>query len=336
MSGRRQSVLVLAHSATFCSPAIGLGVFAKNTHLCPMQHCLLKVICSFLLFFVLNDYGQAQTAKFNPADTAYGSPGGIVTINFELTPPADMVPKGHSLEKWGKLLPPGDTVWSEGWQRLGTKWVLPIRIMCLDLVQVPLPTFEVEVDFEEKPITLSPDKGVFLQIDSFPLTNFELAPIKDIIAEKANFWDYIPKPVFFGLLAMLILVLALFFYFKKKRNKGNAAMQKKHLNPREKALLRLDELKKMNLPAQGEWKAYYSSLTFILREYMESGQSIKALDATSDELLVRVKNRLSEQQFATLRQFLFRADLVKFAKGLPPESYAEEAFAWVEKYVKSK
>ena len=107
------------------------------------------------------------------------------------------------------------------------------------------------------------------------------------------------------------------------------------------AIRELDKLKGEQLWQSGQLKAYHSRLTDIVREYIEHRFDIHTLERTSDEILDSFKNTgLSERvPFESLRQMLFQADMVKFAKGNPlPEDNMrslEQAYNFVKKTLKS-
>ena len=68
-------------------------------------------------------------------------------------------------------------------------------------------------------------------------------------------------------------------------------------------------------------KAFYSKLTEAVKRYFEVTLEIPALESTSNELLLWVSNKISEQQIQLtsstllhLERVLQNADLAKFAK----------------------
>ncbi len=86
-----------------------------------------------------------------------------------------------------------------------------------------------------------------------------------------------------------------------------------------RALERLDQLKQQELWQKGEIKHYYSELTEILREYIEYRFLVPALEQTTDEIHASLRRNpdIGSPSLSQLKQLLFLADLVKFAKEKP-------------------
>lgn len=275
---------------------------------------------------------SAQSVLLNP-DTAFTAPGGIANMQIELRPPAESEPQSVDLSVWKSLLGAEDSIWQVGWERQGTRWVFPIRFMFLDTGIVELPPLTIKSLYNDEPVTLSTPTGATIVINDFPLTNQELAPIKDIIAEPKYWRDYLTKPLIAGLIGLALLICSI-WYFRRKKTPKEPVQQTSQLPPRALARKRIAALKAKKLPEQEAWKAYYSELTFILRDYLESGKGIKALESTSDEILRQIKGRIPNADETALRQLFLRSDLVKFAKGLPPVEYHSEAMEVVEEFLK--
>ena len=73
-------------------------------------------------------------------------------------------------------------------------------------------------------------------------------------------------------------------------------------------------------------KEFYSEVTGIIRRFLEDQYDLLALESTSDEILVQLKQVPEAQSsLGEFRSFLTTADLVKFAKYLPgPEENEHE------------
>jgi hypothetical protein len=101
------------------------------------------------------------------------------------------------------------------------------------------------------------------------------------------------------------------------------------------ALRRLQSLKDRNYLEQGNFRAYYTELSECLREYLENRFQINALEMTTEEFL----SYLSRDQLLPnacrniLRNFLKTSDLIKFAKHLPEQSEADQAWDQVYQIV---
>lgn len=152
--------------------------------------------------------------------------------------------------------------------------------------------------------------------------------IKDVTAANApfsNWWWIIP------LVVLVIAGIGFLAYklIKKKQDQKTAGQVFK--SPIEKANGLLLQLEKKELWQKGEIKNYYSELTDIARTYIEEAIHIPAMESTTSELIaalraeaVKINMKLSPETLENLEKVLFHADLVKFAKSLPPVAEIEE------------
>ena len=116
---------------------------------------------------------------------------------------------------------------------------------------------------------------------------------------------------------LLIIVLAIYLFRRKKRKDG----AEKQLPPYEEAIVALKTLDNSQLLKENKSKEYYSSLTEIVKRYLDREVDEAALESTSDELITRLMVHKDSGNFdfdlETIRKLdsIFkRADLVKFAK----------------------
>ncbi|MBO5332461.1 MAG: hypothetical protein J6A72_08765, partial [Alistipes sp.] len=73
---------------------------------------------------------------------------------------------------------------------------------------------------------------------------------------------------------------------------------------------------------------YYSTLTDILRTYIDGHFAVGAMEMTSDEIIEAMRTvELPQKSAMDLTQILREADLVKFAKAMPEAEENEAAFA---------
>ena len=120
------------------------------------------------------------------------------------------------------------------------------------------------------------------------------------------------KDVLLGLLFTLLLSALFYFILRvKHRNKKKA---EQYISPYNKAFLRFSEVNNNS-------KEYYSNLTQIIKSYFEKTLEFSALESTTEQFILKLKNAVAEKKFeisvATISQIekLFnKADLVKFAK----------------------
>ena len=128
--------------------------------------------------------------------------------------------------------------------------------------------------------------------------------------------DYLLLP--FLILMALALIGVIIYFIKRKQKKGYFFTPEIVLPPHTIALNKLNDLKESKMWLKGKEKEFYTKLTDILREYIETRYGISAPEMITEDILTAVR-RLSEAQSTTdsLRQILQLADLVKFAKYTP-------------------
>jgi hypothetical protein len=137
-----------------------------------------------------------------------------------------------------------------------------------------------------------------------------------------------------GLAVLAALIILTRNYLKKRKKKPLPEIIAPKIPPHVTALEQLEKLKEEKLWQQGKLKQYYSGLSDILREYIEHRFYINAMEQVTDEIMYAFRTAdASDEIKAKLRQVLFLADLVKFAKEQPlpneNELCIENAFEFV-------
>lgn len=155
----------------------------------------------------------------------------------------------------------------------------------------------------------------------------QLRPIQDIIPTRSKWLTYLPfSAVFVGL---VVVVLGFLWWREKKRIDEIQAeiLDPPHIRARKE----LERLDRENLFETGQVKGFYFRFSEILRQYLGAIRGFRAIDLTTEEIAVHVKNDLDRTLVALLRQ----ADLVKFADTVPTVGQKEEqvlkAVAFIEK-----
>lgn len=140
--------------------------------------------------------------------------------------------------------------------------------------------------------------------------------IREIIEVKE-----IPTPWWYWVAAVLSAALLglLIFLWIKSRKKKPAGEITTHVDPGalQDALNKLKQLDLQKLPEKQEWKKYYSTLTGIVKGYIEKKWGRPASSFTTDELLVFADGFLLKEKTGMLAESLRIADAVKFAKYQP-------------------
>jgi len=129
-------------------------------------------------------------------------------------------------------------------------------------------------------------------------------------------------PWIFGII--LIATIVFFILYAINRRKRNIPLftmpAKPKLPPHVIALSELDKLKEEQLWQHDKVKDYYTRLTDIIRVYLEERYEVRAMEQTTQEILVQFKGESSQikgKLFTGLQKTLDTADLVKFAKYTP-------------------
>lgn len=160
--------------------------------------------------------------------------------------------------------------------------------------------------------------------------------IKDIIE--------VPNPFerWFGWIVagftLLSLALVVWLVRKKKLLRlwvpGVTAVR---LSPYEDALRQLDELLRQQLPEAGKFKAHYSRLGEILREYLLRRLGISSFAETSEELIGEIRRRelLPVVLYDAVAEALRMSDFVKFAKYQPGVAESGQHFDTVRAAIES-
>lgn len=183
-----------------------------------------------------------------------------------------------------------------------------------------IPPFKFNVNDDTVGIFTEP---LLLQVSTIAVDTTQA--IKDIKApyeENYTWIDWIKDnmyAVYGGLAAILIITLIIYLILKyRKRPVPVVEIETPKVSAHIIAFEKLEKLKAEKLWQEGKLKLYHSSLTDILREYIENRFRIPAMEQTTEEILFGFRNvAVDEDSKAKLKQVLILADLVKFAKEQP-------------------
>jgi hypothetical protein len=165
------------------------------------------------------------------------------------------------------------------------------------------------------------------------LDSLKINPIKPILVEPSVWQDYLPQML--GGLAVLLAIGGLIWWFNRKKQPEKVVKTiAPTLSAAQIALQKIEKLRADRLWQQGKVKEYYSELTFILREYLESQYQIQALERTSDEILAQLNAKGDNFPMKSIKALLQLADMVKFAKSLPDETAHDTWMAFLEGYLR--
>lgn len=170
-------------------------------------------------------------------------------------------------------------------------------------------------------------QNIFLNVNTIAVdTSKDFKPINEILPQDApDFWTrvkdtYAKNKLWFWLggilLLLIVLSLVYFLFFRKKKTSQPQRIEV----PYEKALRLLNELEAKQEWLTGDAKIYYTQLSEIVRNYLESSYAINAPEMTTRDLLKTVKKSSELRSIhQEMRTVLDTSDLAKFAKSIPTE-----------------
>lgn len=185
-------------------------------------------------------------------------------------------------------------------------------------------------EYELPPLTVTLNGSDAISSEALTITvesvlqDSETADLLDI-AEPLD----VPAPWWWWALGALLVLVALvagLWWWKHRKQKLSAP---RVVPPHEIALAALDALLSEGLLAGGAVEPFYLRLSDIVRHYIEDQFSLRAPEQTTEEFLAAMSHgpHIRRDHQALLRDFLQRADMVKFAKFVPA---AEETGGAVE------
>lgn len=272
----------------------------------------------------------AQTEAVATFDSGYVETGNPFVLHLSV-PEEYGRPEQVDFSVWDTLLPSKSILDQTGWQRQNGRWVNDFTLLVFDSAQLELP-----------PLRLAFAGGDQLETNALSLSVLptpapddpaDMLGIKDIYREPRSWRDFL-EPYWPIAAGVLLLALTIWWLLLRKKKTGLQAERSIQQAPHELALRKLAELERQLHWQQGRLKTYYSELTHIAREYLERRYQIPALELPSDDMLRRLQQTdLPEYWLRPLTDLLHWADLAKFAKGSPPDSYHQQAFETVRALV---
>jgi hypothetical protein len=187
--------------------------------------------------------------------------------------------------------------------------------------------------------TLSSDDTLRLLVTTFVIDStshsiFDIKPQKDMPFKFREISGYVK----WSLIVLAIIIVLLYVAYRIMRHYGKSLSDIFHpappLPPHEVARLALERLYVQRLWQAEKHKLYYSSLTDILRTYIDGRFGVSAMEMTSDEIIEAMREvDLPQKSAMDLTQVLRDADLVKFAKAMPEAEENEAAYSAVWNFV---
>lgn len=174
---------------------------------------------------------------------------------------------------------------------------------------VLLPPTKVTVNATLKPADVPAVEG-----DSLDPVLVPLGHTAPLMPRKTGWLAWLP-------LVLLIAVVWLLWRWLKKRGKKlplNVFKPAEKTDTRpwwQQATDRIIALEQQNMPAKGQFLAYYTELDTILRWFWEKQYGFNALELTTLE--IQEAGRIPAAEWQKVKPFFNRSDLVKFAQAMP-------------------
>jgi len=170
-----------------------------------------------------------------------------------------------------------------------------------------------------------------VHIDSTNAQLYGLVPPLDIPLE---FGEYKHILLWSLLVAFILLLIVVVVIYVVKKRKDHQVVEEIKIPAHILALGELGDLESKNFIEEERIKDYYSTLSDILRRYLENRYQFLALESTTDEILKELKWHVYKtQNVKDIEAFLRDADLVKFAKASPEDYRHNHYFKFVKSFV---
>lgn len=295
-----------------------------------VEKCSLSALGLSLALLFLSLQVSAQTDAVASFDSGYVETGNPFMLHLAV-PQQFGAPETIDFSSWETLLPAQNILRQSGWQSRNGQWTNDVTFITFDSAELALP-----------PLGLVFPGGDILQTNPLELRVLptpapddpvDLRDIKDIQREPVDWRDY-QQPVLIIFGGLLIFTLILWWLMSRGKKSGLKGERTIRQPAHELALRKLAELELQQHWQNGRIKTYYSDLTHIAREYLERRYNIPALESASDEILrLLMRTDMPATLLAPLSDLLRWADLAKFAKGAPPESFHTQALEEVRNLV---
>jgi hypothetical protein len=198
-----------------------------------------------------------------------------------------------------------------------------VQLTSFDAARYHLPGIVVERWFKDGVVDSLVFAGEDIEYFTIPVdtATFQVHPLKAQIEYPVTFVEILP---YLGgaILLVLLVVLAVFLIRRYLSRRDEAVLKREpaHIV----ALRKLDAYRGDKYWTEDKQKQFYSGVTDALREYISARYGVSALEMTTRELFVALKDAEMDLTLKTALQKLFEtADFVKFAKmTLPREENA--------------
>ena len=166
-----------------------------------------------------------------------------------------------------------------------------------------------------------------IEIDTTTMTINDIKRPKDMPLRWGEFSGYLWRGAVAVLLLVALIAWIIWLVHQYNITMPNPFRPKEVVPPHVEAIKALEALHHQKLWQNGRFKDYYSALTDILRRYIADRYEFGAMEMTTDEIIVALREQeMPDKSRRNLIEILRTADLVKFARVIPDEQYHEQAY----------
>ncbi|RLD43243.1 MAG: hypothetical protein DRI86_10330 [Bacteroidetes bacterium] len=303
----------------------------------------MKYIINIIIAIFLTLSVTAQDVSIKARlDTNILLIGDQTTLHLELTQPKDkkVIWPNIAENKLGEHfdilnISEFDTVINPNSNKITIKADLLINSFDTGFISIPPLSFKYDI-INDTTFSSANTPELFLGVFALKVDMKKgITDIKPIIQVPVIWQDYIIY-VIIGLGIIILIIIGIYIYRRIKNNKPIFVLPKKPpIPPHITAIKDLDNLSSKRLWQNNEFKEYYSSLTDIVRTYMDGIWDIGAMEMVSDDIIEKLKlQSISDDLKETTTQVLKTADFVKFAKTKPLADDNSSALKWAYQFVK--
>lgn len=206
--------------------------------------------------------------------------------------------------------------WREGSERQQPKRTIDMRVMTLGLEEAVLPPLVVDLALPSGDTLRADTDEVRVPVRSVLSANAEPKPLKEQWEAPRDWSRWIAAAI-----VALAVLAAVVWWLRRRARRETLAPPPPQLPADYVALTELTRIEKLDLVAEGRLKEHYTLVTDCIRHYLEARYNVEAMDQTSSELLLELRER--RITVTKLEELLQESDLVKFAKHTPPAADAE-------------
>ncbi|MFV0139949.1 BatD family protein [Empedobacter falsenii] len=221
-----------------------------------------------------------------------------------------------------------DTVKTEGKSEI----VQQLELTGFEAGKFTIPSFIIQKN--DKDLTTK-QLEIEIQDVEVDTTKNAIFPIKPVMEEEYSIRDYWNKYWLYGIIAFILFIIAAVLLILYIRAKSKLSGDKLYKTPYDEAKASLKALDAKKYLKRGEQKEYYTQLSLIVRRYLGRVYNFSALEILSDDLVkyIATKQDVLPDDVQKFKQFLFDADLVKFAKQEFDDSTNNMHRNWVDEFV---